>query len=143
MILLDANLLLYAYDSASEHHNRAKRWLEQAFSGNEPVRIAWVTVLAFLRISTNYRAFESPFSIKQATSIVAEWLGHPLFSILDPGERYWEIFRSLLTGNQVSGPLVMDADLATLAIKHGAVLYTTNRDFARFPNLKMVNPIPM
>ena len=141
MILLDANLLLYAYNSSSEHHAAAKHWLEGVLSQPESVRLAWVSVLAFLRISTNPRAYPYPLSPAEASEIVAEWLVRPTVATLEPGERHWPILSQLLTTTQARGPLVMDAHLAALAIEHGATLCTTDQDFTRFPDLRLLNPL--
>ena len=140
MILVDANVLLYTYQPRSEFHQRCRAWVEEAFSGEEPVCLAWVTVLAFIRISTNPRIFEQPLLAAEATAAVSSWLERPTVSVLEAGERCWEIFRRLLVEAQVSGPLVMDAFLAALALENGATLVTTDRDFTRFPNLKLRNP---
>lgn len=141
MILVDANLLLYAYDPRSEWHAASRQWLEQTVSGAALVRLAWLTVWAFLRISTNPRVYERPLSIAEAEGHVASWLAQPSVGILDPGERHWEIVARLLHDGQATGPLVMDAALAAIAIEHGATLCTTDRDFARFPALRWVNPL--
>lgn len=140
MILIDANLLLYAYHPRAEHHGRARSWLETVLTGVQPVRLGWITILAFLRISTSSRIFEEPLSMSEAESIVSSWLALPRVATLEPGERYWEILGRLLHEGQVSGPLVMDAALAALALEHGATLCTTDRDFARFPVATM-NPL--
>lgn len=141
MILIDANLLLYAYNSSSVQHRASRAWLETMFSGTELVRFAWVTLWAFLRISTNPRVFEQPLSIADAEAAIASWLACPVAGILDPGERHWDILRRLLHDGQAIGPLVMDAVLAALAIEHGANLCTTDRDFSRFPGLDWTNPL--
>jgi uncharacterized protein len=141
MILIDANLLLYAYDSASSNHDAARHWIEEVFSGYEPVRLAWVTVLAFIRISTNVRLQPRVFTPKEAISIVDQWLALPNFALLAPGDQHWKILAHLLPEAQARGPLVMDAHLAALAIEHGATLYSNDRDFTRFPGLKHVNPL--
>jgi toxin-antitoxin system PIN domain toxin len=141
MILIDANLLLYAYDPSSPHHLAARDWLETTFSRPEPVGLAWMTLLAFLRIGTSTRPLENPLSVSEATTIVAVWLERPMVTHLNPGERHWEILRDLMTRGQARGPLVTDAHLAALAIEHGAALATTDRDFARFPGLKFFNPL--
>ena len=141
MILIDANLLLYAYDTSAESHRRAKEWLGQALSKPEPVGLSWLTILAFLRISTDRRIFLRPLSIKEALNIVSEWLSSSTVHVLSPTDRHFEILKSLLAAGQAVGPLVMDGHLAALAIEHGAVVYTTDRDFARFPGLKFLNPL--
>lgn len=139
MILVDANLLLYAYQPSAAQHERARAWLEEVLSEPEPVRLAWVTLLAFLRVATSPRIFEYPFSIEEAVGIVSTWLDQPMVSILDPGERHWTILSDLLVRTQSRGPNVMDAYLAALAIEHGATLFTTDQGFRRFPGLRLLN----
>jgi toxin-antitoxin system PIN domain toxin len=141
LILIDANLLLYAYHPRAEQHEAAKAWLEAALSGSQLVRIAWLTIWAFLRISTNPRVFELPLSVAEAQAAVSSWLAQPTAGILEPADRYWEILQALLNEGQVAGPMVMDAALAALAIEHGATLHTTDRDFSRFSTLDWMNPL--
>jgi uncharacterized protein len=141
VILVDANLLLYAYHPRSRHHDASRAWLEAALSGPELVRFAWVTLWAFLRIATNPRAFEHPLSTSEACQAIGSWLAQPPVGILDPGERHWDILGSLVGEGQTSGPLVVDAVLAAIAVEHGATLFTTDRDFSRFSGLKWTNPL--
>ena len=141
MILTDANLLLYAYNIDAAEHDTSRQWLEAQLSGPNLFCFAWQTITAFLRISTNQRAFAAPLSTKEATSIVSEWLKRPQTVLLTPGEKHWAIFQKLLELGQAAGPLVMDAHLAALALEHGAALASTDRDFSRFPGLKLINPL--
>jgi hypothetical protein len=141
VILVDANLLLYAYHPRAEQHAASRAWLEAALSGPDLVRFAWLTLWAFLRITTNPRVFEQPLTPEEAAAAVSSWLAVPTAGILDPGERHWEILDPLLRAGQTTGPLVMDAALAALALEHGATLHTTDRDFSRFPGLKWTNPL--
>ena len=140
MILVDASVLLYAYEPRSEHHQTCRSWLEKAFSGEEPVCLAWVTILAFIRIITNPGIFEAPLTASEATDVVASWLARPAVFILEAGERRWELLRTLLLESQLSGAHVMHAFLAALALENGATLATTDRDFSRFPKLKLSDP---
>jgi toxin-antitoxin system PIN domain toxin len=140
MILIDANILLHAYHPRATQHELCKRWLEKAFSGPAPVHLAWITILAFLRISTSARIFDRPLSMPEAKNVVAQWLAAPAVSILEPSERYWEIFGDLLDKAQISGPLVTDAALAALALEHGVAVCTMDQDFTRFHELKVQNP---
>lgn len=141
MILIDANLLLYAYDPRAEQHEASRRWLEEVLTGTELVRFGWATLWAFLRISTNPSVYQQPLSVAEGEAIVSSWLNQPTVDILEPAERHWEILRGLLGAGQARGPLVMDAALAAIAIEHGATLATTDRDFARFPGLRWRNPL--
>jgi toxin-antitoxin system PIN domain toxin len=141
VILIDANLLLYAYNPRAPEHNASRTWLEATLSGPVLVRFAWTTIWGFLGIATNPRVFEQPFSIAEAETIVASWLAQPHAGVIDPGERHWEILRDLNRRGRTSGALVMDGVLAAIAIEHGATLHTTDRDFARFPGLSWVNPL--
>lgn len=141
MILTDANLLLYAYNHDAAEHDAARLWLEGQLSAPDLFCFAWQTITAFLRVSTNARAFTHPFTAVEAEAVVAEWLERPQAVVLTPGERHWEIFSNLMIAGQATGPLVMDAHLAALAIEHGCTLATTDRDFARFPGLQVINPL--
>ena len=141
MILVDANLLLYAYDPSSPQHVAARNWFEATVSGPEPMGLEWATLLAFVRIGTSPHALEHPLSLAEAEAIVSDWLDRPTVTLLNPGERHWQILRDLMIRGQVRGPLVRDAHLAALSIEHGAELATTDRDFARFPGLKFFNPL--
>jgi toxin-antitoxin system PIN domain toxin len=139
--LIDANLLLYAYHPRAEQHAASRQWVEAALAGPDLVRFAWLTLWAFLRIGTNGRVFEHPLSAAEAEAAVSSWLAQPVAGILEPGDRHWEILRGLVQEGQITGPLMMDAVLAAIAIEHGATLYTTDRDFSRFSKLKVVNPL--
>ena len=141
MILVDANVVLHAYHPRSEHHDTCRRWLERHLSMPSPIGLPWLTILAFVRIATNPRAFESPLTSKEAAAIVSSWLEAAAVRVVVPGERYWEILSTLLVEAQISGPLVSDAALAALAIENGASVCTTDRDFARFRELRIVDPL--
>jgi len=141
MIVLDVNLLLYAYDAAALEHKQARSWLEQTFSSSELVGLPWHTILSFLRISTAPRMISNPFELDSATAIVDGWLKLRNVTIVAPAEEHWRILVKLLPKTRARGSLMMDAHLAALAIEHGATLCTNDRDFARFPGLKVEFPI--
>lgn len=141
MIFPDANLLLYAYNKDAAEHVLARKWLENALSSPAPFALSWQTIMAFVPIGTNARAFYRPLSIKDAINIVTKWLERPNVTIIHPGERHWEILSKLLESGQANGALAMDAHLAALALEHGATFHTTDRDFARFSELKVINPL--
>jgi uncharacterized protein len=141
MKLLDANVLLYAYDMSSIHHETCRTWLESAFNTDEMIALPWQTILAFVRISTNPRAVKNPLLSTNACAIVETWLERPNAVVVNAAERFWLILRQQILDAQVSGPLVTDAALAALAIEHGATLCSTDRDFRRFQGLKLLDPL--
>ncbi len=141
MIVLDANILLHAYEGSSTHHAKAQPWLEHLFSGSDPVGLPWQTVSAFLRIITNPKLTGTRLSAQQATQIVDQWLDLPNVRMLVPGDDHWKLFRRMIVEGQAPSALVSDAHLAALTIEYGGVLHTTDRDFARFPGLRWTNPL--
>ena len=140
MKLLDANILLYAYDSDSAHHAICRSWLEAAFNSEEIVALPWQTLLAFVRISTNSRATKKPLQSAEACKIVSTLLHQANVSVIGAGERFWELLQDQIREAQVTGPLVTDAALAALALEHGATLCSVDRDFRRFRGLKLIDP---
>lgn len=140
-MLVDANLLLYAVDSSSTFHQRASTWLESVLNGAQRVALPWQSLTAFLRISTNPRAWDHPLDPQTAANLVADWLSADPVWTPEPGPGYAEILLGLLTKYQVRGSLVSDAQLAALAIEHGLTVYSADTDFARFTDLTWVNPV--
>jgi toxin-antitoxin system PIN domain toxin len=141
LILVDANLLLYAEDSLSPHHEPAREWWDAQLSGISPVCLCWTVLCAFIRIATNPRVFEHPLSLEQAISRVNSWLEQPCTRLVRPTERHWLVLQELLIDGKALANLVTDAHLAALAIEHGCELFSTDADFARFPKVKWRNPI--
>lgn len=141
MIVPDANLLIYAYNTAAPEHRAAKQWLENAFSSPELIGLSWQVVTAFLHITTNLRIFAKPFTAKEAADIVEDWLAQPQVRVITPTEDHWNIFSTIIVKEKIAGPLIIYVHLATLTIEHGATLATTDRDFSRFSKLKVIYPI--
>ena len=141
MILVDANLAIYAYNERDPRHATARSWLEASIGGSEPVGFAMVTLLAFVRISTDSRLHREPLSTATAFGIIRSWLGHPNVRMVAPTERHWSTFEDVAAYGQARGPMLMDAHLAALAIEHGATLATTDRDFSRFSGLRTIDPL--
>ncbi len=141
MILVDANILLYAEDSLNPLNRRARKWWDARLSGSESVCLCWIVLSAFIRIGTNPRVFEHPLSLEQAISRVQSWLDQPCTRIIRPTQNHFTIFKQMLLEGQAVANLVTDAHLAALAIEHGCELASTDSDFSRFPKLKWKNPI--
>jgi toxin-antitoxin system PIN domain toxin len=141
VIVLDANLLIYSYNSGSSHHAGARAWLENTLSSIEVVGLPWQAVSAFLRVMTNPKLPAERFDLEQAARIVDLWLAHPNVQVLTPGAGYWPLFRRMVIEGRAAGPRVSDAEIAALTMEYGGVLYTADRDFARFPGLRWENPL--
>ena len=141
MIVLDANILLYAYDAASDQHAKARAWVEEVLSGTDPVGLPWQTITAFVRIVTNPRLSGKRFTPSEVIDLVDQWVTQPNVRLLGPGDHHWSFLRQTILEGQARGPLITDAQLAALTIEHGGMLCTTDRDFSRFPGLRWQNPL--
>jgi toxin-antitoxin system PIN domain toxin len=143
MTIIDANLLLYAYNADAPQQRIAALWLAKLLESGEMVALPWVTVWAFIRISTNSRIWANPRPAKEAFAIVGEWLAQPGVVPLQPGPLHAEILEKLVNDHGATGALVTDAVLAALAMEHGALLASTDQDFRRFPDLRWLNPLAL
>jgi hypothetical protein len=141
VILVDVNILVYARNNASSQHAAAREWLDRQLSGAGPVGLPWVTLLGFLRLTTNSRVLPRPLTMPVAWQQVSTWLACEAAWIPQPTERHADVLADLLAFPGVQGNLVTDAHLAALAIEHGLTLCSTDGDFARFPGLHWRNPI--
>lgn len=141
MILVDANLLLYAANRRAPEHERARAWLDDRLNGSVAVGLPWASLLAFIRLATNPAILQHPASTAEAWRQVEEWLAcEPAWTPL-PGDAHRGIVGALLKAPWMTSRLVPDAHLAALAIEHGLTLASTDGDFARFPGLKWENPL--
>ncbi|MDX2171008.1 MAG: TA system VapC family ribonuclease toxin [Deltaproteobacteria bacterium] len=141
MILVDANLLLYATISDFEQHAAARDWLDARLNAPARVGLPWPSLLAFVRISTNARVFPRPLAVSVAWRRVTTWLDLPNVWTPEPTERHRELLDAFLTGPAGSSKLVSDAHLAAIAVSHGLLLCSTDGDFARFRPLRWENPL--
>jgi hypothetical protein len=141
MKIVDINLLIYAINKDAPNHSKAKKWLEDSLSSDEPFGFAWIVILGFLRIVTNGRIMPTPLIPEVAIDSVNDWLLQPPSLTIAPSHQHWSIFKELLMPLGVAANLTSDAHLAALAIEHGARLYSTDNDFSRFQSLRWTNPI--
>ena len=141
MKLVDANLLLYAVDEGSPHHRVVKPWLEEQLSSSETVAFAWAVLLAFVRLATNPRVFDSPLTPEEALDLVDSWLDQPVAAVVHPTDRHSSVLRDLILALGTAGNLTSDCHLAALSIEHGAELCSADGDFARFPRVRWLNPL--
>ncbi|MGE3309365.1 MAG: type II toxin-antitoxin system VapC family toxin [Limisphaerales bacterium] len=141
MIVPDVNPLLNAYNRGSSDHAVARRWWETVVNDGEPIGLAWVTILGFLRIMTNPRAMPHPMPVDAAVMAVEAWLARSNIELIEPGPRHPEILFRLLRHVGVAGSLTTDAHLAALAIERQARVASTDADFARFEGLRWFDPL--
>ncbi len=141
MILVDANILLYAEDKLSPGHDAAREWWDEQLSGSSPVCLCWAVIGAYIRVGTSARVFESPLSLQKALSRVQSWLDQPCTRIVQATGRHWTVLQKMIREGQAVANLVTDAHLAALAVEHGCELVSTDSDFSRFPGLRWRNPL--
>lgn len=140
-MLVDANVLLYAVDTESTFHDRARAWLETALNGTRRVGLPWQSLTAFVRIATHPRALRDPMTPGEAWSFVDDWLDAPNVWIPLPGRAHREILGRLVRDLELRANLVSDAVLAALCIEHGLAMVSADSDFARFTEIDWVNPV--
>lgn len=142
MIAVDSNLLVYSHREDSSWHDAAFARIAELAEGQAPWAIPWPCIHEFLAIVTHPRIYAPPTPLEKAVSQVDAWLESPGLLLLSESEEYWQPLRSLLQSGKVSGPQVHDARIAALCRYHGvAELWTADRDFSRFPGLKVRNPL--
>lgn len=139
-LLLDANLLIWAHHRQFPQHRAARAWLADVVSEVPVVGIPWGSILAFVRISTHPRVLERPLDVPTAIASVREWLDQPAVTIPTPGERHVDLFADLMLRGKATGNHAPDAHLAALALEHGMVLASADRDFARYAGVRWTDP---
>ncbi|HTZ85116.1 MAG TPA: TA system VapC family ribonuclease toxin [Solirubrobacteraceae bacterium] len=140
-MLLDANLLLFAVYRGSPFHQTARDWLAEQLNGDRRVGMPWQSLAAFLRLATNSRVFEQPLDPATAWTSVQAWLDSDLVWVPAPGARHRELLGGLIERYQLRGDLIPDALLAATAIEHGLEVCSADTDFARFREVRWLNPL--
>lgn len=140
-MILDGNLLIYTIDAESPHHRRAQEWLGGLLAGTMRVGLPWQSLGSFLRVSTNPRIFTDPLTAYEAQDVVDGWLASPSVWVPPATEPTAKIYADLARRHHVTGNLVPDAQLAALALEHGVAVASADTDFARFPEVRWVNPL--
>lgn len=141
MILVDANLLVYAHGASMPEHARARGWLDEKLSGPSRVGLPWQSLLTFLRLVTNPRIFRNAESLSSAWKKIDEWMSSDAAWMPEPTGRHADILKGLLALPGLNANDVPDAHLAALAIEHGLTLCSSDRGFARFSGLNWLNPL--
>lgn len=140
-MLVDANILVYAVDTDSPFHERARTWLEGALNGNRRVGVPWSSITAFLRIATNPRAVAEPLAPAAVWEVVQGWLDAEAVWIPEPGRGHRDILGRLVVDLDLRANLISDAVLAALCIEHGLDIVSADSDFARFGEITWINPV--
>lgn len=140
MILVDANVLLYAVNESEPRNAEARDWLDGALGGGETVGLAWIVLLAFLRLSTKVGLFPRPLTVDEAIDRVRGWSSQPSAVAAEPTPAHLNVLGELLRGAGTGGNLVSDAHLAALAVEYRATVVSYDADFARFPGVSWHRP---
>lgn len=140
MKVVDVNVLIYAIDPASPHNPTVSAYWNALLSGNEGVGLPWFVLIGFVRLTTNARVYDQPLSVTTALDLVDEWLSRDVVSIPTEKPTHARMLRNLLEPVGSGGNLTTDAHLAAIALTHDATLVSCDRDFLRFPGLRVENP---
>jgi toxin-antitoxin system PIN domain toxin len=140
VLLVDANVLIYAVNADAPNHGESRRWLDAALRSIEPVGFSWIALLAFIRVATNPAVLSDPLSVVEATDQVRIWLAAPAAVVVEPTSRHADVLAGLLSGIGTAGNLVNDAHLAALAVEHDARIVSYDTDFARFAGVRSERP---
>lgn len=142
MILLDKNIIIYAFMSVLPEQGRITYWLENALNSSEPhLALCESSILAFLRISTNPVIFNPPLPLSEANKIIHKLLTHPNVRVLHPGPEHFRQLAEIMQKHGISADLTMDAHLCVLALRFGAKIATLNTDFVKLPYVGLINPL--
>jgi hypothetical protein len=141
MVLIDVNVLVYAHRGECHDHAAYRKWLQAQVGNNEPFGVSDLVLSGFLRVVTHPKIFKTPTPFEEAVQAVLKLRLHPNCILISPGPRHWEIFVQLCRATGAKGNLVPDAYLAALAIESGCEWVTTDRDYSRFPGLRVRHPL--
>jgi hypothetical protein len=142
VIAVDTNILVYAHREDSPFHARAARHLADLAEGSAPWAIPWPCLHEFLAVVTHPRIYDPPTPSAAALDQVDAWLGAPSLVLLSEAEQYWTELRALVTTARVTGARVHDARIAAICRQHGVrELWSADRDFSRFSDLVVLNPL--
>jgi hypothetical protein len=141
VILPDVNVLVYAFREDAPQHGRYRDWLRARVAAAEGFGLAELVLSSVLRVLTHPRIFAPPTPVSRALDYAEKLRTQPNGVLVQPGSRHWEIFTGLCARVEAKGNLIADAYLAALAIEHGCEWITTDRDFARFPELRWRHPL--
>lgn len=142
MIAVDTNLLVYSHRSDSPFHLAAKESIESLRAQPAPWAIPWPCIHEFIGIVTHPKVFKTPTPLATSFACVDAWLAGGNLHLIVEGEGYFVKLRRLATAARLKGPRIHDARIAALCLHHGiSELWSADRDFSAFPQLKVRNPL--
>ena len=141
MIIPDINMVVYAHNEIAPEYPSALSWWLDLLDGDEEIGLPWIVIAGFVRIMTNPRVMDTPFTPLEAMDRVADWLSRPHVHLIEPLSDHFDVFRNNLAALNSGGNNVPDAQLAAFAIERGAMLHTNDNGFGRFPGLRWRNPL--
>lgn len=142
MIAIDTNLLVYAHREDSPFHERAYASIEKLAGGRAAWAIPWPCLHEFFAVATHPRIYSPPTPFDAALDQIDAWLESPSLVLLSESGEHWPLLRSLVESSRVAGPQIHDARIAALCLRHGVrELWSADRDFSRFPQLFVTNPL--
>ncbi|HET7745493.1 MAG TPA: type II toxin-antitoxin system VapC family toxin [Gaiellaceae bacterium] len=137
----DVNVLVYSHREELPEHEACRKWLEGVLSGPSAFALTYEVLSGFVRVVTHPRVFLTPSPLSDALEFARILLAQPHAVLVGPGPRHWDVFSTLCLGAGVKGNLVADAHHAAIAIESGCEWVTTDRDYSRFPGLRLWNPL--
>lgn len=141
MILVDLTLLFAAVNTKAPMHKAARGWWEEQLNSDQPIGLAWLVILGFIRLATHPKLMPEPMHLADAIAMVDAWMARPNVQVVQVSGQHWNILQNMLHAVGHGAALTMDAHLACLAIEHDADIATADEDFSRFPGLKWRNPL--
>ena len=142
MIALDTNLLVYAHKSGSPFHRATADALRPIVEGFSPWAIPWQCIHEFIAVVTNRRIYRPSSTVAEAIGFLEGLFASPKIQLLAETEGYFATFQRVATEGAAVGPRVHDARIAALCLHHGvSELWTADRDFSAFPQLRTRNPL--
>jgi hypothetical protein len=140
VILVDANILVYAHVEDFAQHVQARRWLDDRLGGTARVGLPWESLVTYLRLVTNPRVFPRPLAATAAMAQIVDWLSRDAAWTPSPTDRHGDFLAEYLALDGIRGDLIPDAHLAAIARGHGLTVISNDSDFARFPGVRWENP---
>lgn len=142
MIAVDTNVLVYAHREDSPRHERAQRVLQGIASGPGQWAIPWPCLHEFLAVVTHPKIYRPATELAVAVEAVETLLSVPTLQVLTEAADHPVVLGQLLRESGVTGPKVHDARVAAICLSHGVTeLWSADRDFSWFPQLRVVNPL--